>query len=73
MMANVTCYDDKRNVPCFEARHALYFGILFFPVNIGEFFLDIHLFELEVFAQQRPRHIEHLLRVKVDVDGKQLA
>ena len=49
------------------------FFLLFLPIDVGELLLDVHLFELEVLAEEAPRHVEHLLGVEIDVDGKKLA
>ena len=43
-----------------------------FPVNICKLFLDINLFNFEVFAEQSPSHIKHFCSVKVNVNSEQL-
>ena len=68
--AIIKCDVYKLSVPGLSTRHALLFGILVFPIYIGKLFLDVNLFELEVLAEERPRHIEHFLGIQVDVDGK---
>jgi V/A-type H+/Na+-transporting ATPase subunit I len=50
--------------------HLVY--LLFFPILIYQFLLDIHFFRTEIFAEQSPCHIQHFCRIQIDVDSKQL-
>ena len=50
--------------------HLVY--LLFFPILIYQFLLDIYFFRTEVFAEQSPGYIEHFGRIQIDVDGQQL-
>ena len=57
---------------CYMKLYSHLVYLLFFPILIYQFLLDIHFFRTEIFAEQSPCHIQHFCRIQIDVDGKQL-